>query len=151
MRNILILGSTTPTYALLVAAQAAALNALPVASGGQWRVIVPDGYGTDAEVARICQIWEIPLLVGGAGVRPANDTPLRFYERVICTTRNPVERRKAVLAYLRGIAHEIVELTGETDLKRRQERLRVPAHVHQGMVTRYDREANAFYLSNLPR
>lgn len=149
MRNILITGPVEATPALLDHARQAALAALPVASGGQWRIIVADGYGIEAEAAKTCITWGIPLLIAGAGVRPANDMPMRFYQRVFCTSRQRDERRGVVMAFLRGLADEVVEVRESINHERSMARLRVPEHVAWGYVTRYDRDSGMFYLSNL--
>lgn len=149
MFNILITGPVESTPTLLDQTRQAVLCALPVASGGKWRVIVPDGYGIEAEAAKTCIAWGIPLLVVGAGVRPANDMPMKFYERVVCTSRNHVERRKLVMDYLRGMADEVVEVKETTSIDRHYARLRVPEYVQWGYVTRYDRDRRMFYLGHI--
>lgn len=72
-----------------------------------WRVVVGDGHGIDAEITRTCITWGIPLLVCGTSAAPRNGVSRRFYERVIATGTQAA-KAEAREQYLLGLADRVV-------------------------------------------
>jgi len=118
MMNILVLGIDCPTDEMISLARNAALHAMPIPCGGSCRIITGDGYGIEAEVARVCIYWRIPLLIVGTALKPSNGAVVRGafdqrYERVITTTRSVAQRREERNRYLLNLAHYVVFLGQE--------------------------------------
>lgn len=113
MQNLLIYGTAQDFTPLLDHARAAALRAYRLVANN-WQVIVSDRHGLDAEVARTCCLWDIPLKVCGLAVRPRNGASLRHYERVLAcpvytTAENLLNR------YLMNMAQRVVVLGDSPD------------------------------------
>lgn len=79
----------------------------------EWRVVVGDGHGIDAEIARTCITWGIPLLVCGTAAAPCNGTPRRFYQRVIATGTHAA-KAEARNQYLIALADRVIYFNQET-------------------------------------
>jgi hypothetical protein len=112
MKNLLIYGTTKSfTPGLLEQARLATLRAYRLVAK-EWQIIVSDRHGLDAEVARICGLWSIPLHVCGLNARPRNGVSMRYYERVMAcpigtTAENLLNR------YMMNMADNVVVI-GET-------------------------------------
>lgn len=115
MRRIHIHSDEALTRDLLHKARGAVLAAHPLVCRDAV-ILVGDGYGLDIEIVTLCETLEVPVQVVGTGRKPANNTSLRHYQRVICPrglTRE--QRRDCRDAWIRSQATDVVELKTTAD------------------------------------
>ncbi|MBL8165407.1 MAG: hypothetical protein JNJ61_25715 [Anaerolineae bacterium] len=109
------------TRELLIKARGAVMAAHPLVCANA-SIITSDGYGLDVEITCLCERLGVPVMVVGTGLKPSNNTSLRYYQRVICPPRTPRYERAAIRdAWIRSQATDSVELR-TSDLEER------PAH-----------------------
>jgi len=85
-----------------------------------WRIIAGDSTGTDATIARLCKLQEIPLKTYGTGARPRNNTSTRHYTRLVQYTGQPdrnthrdrymVEQSDIIVCVWDGVSHETISV-----------------------------------------
>ena len=114
MKNLLIYGTSKHLNAsLLEQTRLATLRAYRLVAK-EWQIVVSDRHGLDAEVARICALWSIPLHVCGLNARPRNGVSMRYYERVLAcpvgTTADNLLNR-----YMMALADTVVVIGDSVD------------------------------------
>lgn len=105
MKHLLIYGSPAHTPTMLEEARLTALLCFRMFVSN-WGVVTGDGHGIEAEVARTCQAWDIPLLVVGTGVRPTNGVSMKLYQHLFTASGKLVRNH-----YLVDQAQRIIAIT----------------------------------------
>ncbi len=96
-----------PTLTHLERARSCAFHAFRLIAK-DWRIVVADQHGIDAEVMKTCITWEIPLLVCGTAARPTNGAPMKHYQRVVTGAATLIEKLVARDRFMAQLATEIV-------------------------------------------